>query len=208
MNTTRLARQDYRSPAMNTLFVLCANALFLGQAHAQRAAGSAFAMHVIEARESMRLTHGTRTSVMASRFAFPSMEPVSLAYRSNLALGGPAPFRAQSLGTETSPAQWLEKPAPGVRGAAQLGALGGVVVGFAIGSQSPCVASDASSCQIPGVLIGAAAGAYTGSVLGAAVPSYSSSSGASSTSQRTLTVIVKFGGDAKVRDFAYHTARF
>ena len=48
----------------------------------------------------------------------------------------------------------------------------------------------------------------TGSVLGAAVPSYGSSSGASSTSQRTLTVIVKFGGDAKVRDFAYHTSRF
>ena len=32
--------------------------------------------------------------------------------------------------------------------------------------------------------------------------------GASSTSQRTLTVIIKFDRDGKVRDFAYHTSRF
>ena len=36
----------------------------------------------------------------------------------------------------------------------------------------------------------------------------SASSGASSTSQRTLTVIIKFDDDKKVRDFAYHTSRF
>jgi len=36
----------------------------------------------------------------------------------------------------------------------------------------------------------------------------SGSSGASSTSQRTLTVIIKFDGDKKVRDFAYHASRF
>ena len=35
-----------------------------------------------------------------------------------------------------------------------------------------------------------------------------SSAGASSTSQRTLTVIVKFDKESKVRDFAYHTSRF
>jgi outer membrane protein assembly factor BamE (lipoprotein component of BamABCDE complex) len=35
-----------------------------------------------------------------------------------------------------------------------------------------------------------------------------SSAGSTSTSQRTLTVIVKFDEDKKVRDFAYHTARF
>lgn len=35
-----------------------------------------------------------------------------------------------------------------------------------------------------------------------------SSSGASSTSQRTLTVIIKFDKQGKVRDFAYHTSRF
>ena len=33
-------------------------------------------------------------------------------------------------------------------------------------------------------------------------------SGASSTSQRTLTVIIKFDHDKRVRDFAYHTSRF
>ncbi len=40
-------------------------------------------------------------------------------------------------------------------------------------------------------------------ILGAA-----SSAGASSTSQRTLTVIIKFDNVGKVRDFAYHTTRF
>ncbi|MBU2541132.1 MAG: outer membrane protein assembly factor BamE [Candidatus Omnitrophica bacterium] len=34
------------------------------------------------------------------------------------------------------------------------------------------------------------------------------SSGARSTSQRTLTIIIKFDRDGKVRDFAYHTSRF
>ena len=32
--------------------------------------------------------------------------------------------------------------------------------------------------------------------------------GAASTSQRTLTVVIKFDKDGKVRDFAYHTSRF
>lgn len=36
----------------------------------------------------------------------------------------------------------------------------------------------------------------------------SRSAGASSTSQKTLTVIIKFDHDKKVRDFAYHTSRF
>lgn len=36
----------------------------------------------------------------------------------------------------------------------------------------------------------------------------SASAGASSTSQRTLTVIIKFDKLGKVRDFAYHTTRF
>lgn len=34
------------------------------------------------------------------------------------------------------------------------------------------------------------------------------STGAASKSQRTLTVIVKFDEDGKIRDFAYHTSRF
>ena len=37
---------------------------------------------------------------------------------------------------------------------------------------------------------------------------FSGSSGASSTSQRTLTVIIKFDENKQVRDFAYHTSRF
>ncbi len=32
--------------------------------------------------------------------------------------------------------------------------------------------------------------------------------GARSTSQRTLTIIIKFDAEGKVRDFAYHTSRF
>ena len=48
----------------------------------------------------------------------------------------------------------------------------------------------------------------SGLVGGAAVPYYSSSAGAASTTQRTLTVIIKFDEEGKVRDFAYHTSRF
>jgi outer membrane protein assembly factor BamE (lipoprotein component of BamABCDE complex) len=36
----------------------------------------------------------------------------------------------------------------------------------------------------------------------------SGAAGAKSSSQRTLTVVIKFDGDKKVRDFAYHTSRF
>jgi len=36
-------------------------------------------------------------------------------------------------------------------------------------------------------------------------PSYT---GASSSTQRTLTIIIKFDEESKVRDFAYHTSRF
>ena len=47
-----------------------------------------------------------------------------------------------------------------------------------------------------------------GSALGAAAPNYRRSAGASSTSQRTLTIIIKFDKQGRVRDFAYHTSRF
>lgn len=43
---------------------------------------------------------------------------------------------------------------------------------------------------------------------GAGSGTYRGSAGAESKSQRTLTVIVKFDDDARVRDFAYHTSRF
>jgi len=37
---------------------------------------------------------------------------------------------------------------------------------------------------------------------------YSSSAGAASRSQRTLTIIIKYDQEGKVRDFAYHTSKF
>jgi len=43
---------------------------------------------------------------------------------------------------------------------------------------------------------------------GAVAPEYSAGAGATSTSQRTLTVIIKFDKEQKVRDFAYHASRF
>lgn len=53
-------------------------------------------------------------------------------------------------------------------------------------------------------------GALVGSALGggAVVPYGSQSSGAASTSQRTLTVVIKFDEHMKVRDFSYHATRF
>jgi outer membrane protein assembly factor BamE (lipoprotein component of BamABCDE complex) len=47
-----------------------------------------------------------------------------------------------------------------------------------------------------------------GSVGGGAGLGGNRSAGASSASQRTLTVIIKFDENALVRDFAYHTSRF
>jgi outer membrane protein assembly factor BamE (lipoprotein component of BamABCDE complex) len=45
-------------------------------------------------------------------------------------------------------------------------------------------------------------------VAGAAAPGYSAGSGAASSSQRTLTIIIKFDKEGMVRDFAYHTSKF
>lgn len=47
-----------------------------------------------------------------------------------------------------------------------------------------------------------------GNVLAGGAPSVSNSSGASSKTQRTLTIIIKFDNDKKVRDFAYHSTSF
>lgn len=52
---------------------------------------------------------------------------------------------------------------------------------------------------------GVPGGALVGGGVGG---SYGRSAGAASTSQRTLTVIIKFDESRKVRDFAYHTSRF
>jgi outer membrane protein assembly factor BamE (lipoprotein component of BamABCDE complex) len=56
-----------------------------------------------------------------------------------------------------------------------------------------------SSGTIVGLIFGGSGG---GAGIG------TTSAGATATSQRTLTVIIKFDGDIRVRDFAYHTSRF
>jgi outer membrane protein assembly factor BamE (lipoprotein component of BamABCDE complex) len=47
-----------------------------------------------------------------------------------------------------------------------------------------------------------------GSVAGGALPNAGTSAGATSTTQRTLTVIIKFDKEGRVRDFAYHATTF
>ena len=46
------------------------------------------------------------------------------------------------------------------------------------------------------------------SAAAAGAPVYGSSAGARSTTQRTLTVIVKFDKESRVRDFSYHASQF
>jgi len=56
------------------------------------------------------------------------------------------------------------------------------------------------------VLGGAASGGLLGGLLGGG--SYNQGAGASSTSQRTLTIIIKYDEQGKVRDFAYRQSSF
>lgn len=49
---------------------------------------------------------------------------------------------------------------------------------------------------------------WGGSVAGGAGGSVSNNSGASSRTQKTLTIIIKFDQEGKVRDFAYHSSKF
>ena len=56
------------------------------------------------------------------------------------------------------------------------------------------------------LLLGAGGGDALGGGLGAG--SYSRSAGAQSKTQRTLTVVIKYDEQKKVRDFAYHSSRF
>ena len=49
---------------------------------------------------------------------------------------------------------------------------------------------------------------FTGNFVGAVLPHGGINSGASSSSQRTLTIVIKFDNNSKVRDFAYHTSSF
>lgn len=48
----------------------------------------------------------------------------------------------------------------------------------------------------------------SGALGGGGAGSYTRGAGAASTSQRTLTIIIKFDRNQRVRDFAYHTSRF
>lgn len=50
--------------------------------------------------------------------------------------------------------------------------------------------------------------AGSGSAAAGGVPTYGGAAGARSTTQRTLTVIVKFDRESRVRDFAYHASQF
>jgi len=66
--------------------------------------------------------------------------------------------------------------------------------------------SRSSGGGIIGLLIGAVSGdALAG---GGAGGSVSKSAGAESTTQRALTVVIKFDENKRVRDFAYHSSRF
>ena len=64
-------------------------------------------------------------------------------------------------------------------------------------------AYSASSGGVSALILGGGGG--VGGLGGMGV---SGGAGASSTSQRTLTVIIKFGSDNRVRDFAYHQSKF
>jgi hypothetical protein len=59
------------------------------------------------------------------------------------------------------------------------------------------------SALVLGGVIGGSAGA--GGLGGAG---YNSGAGASATTQKTLTVVIKYDGQGLVRDFAYHTSTF
>lgn len=65
------------------------------------------------------------------------------------------------------------------------------------------VVSSSSGWSIFGAAVGAGSGLAGGGGVGG-----SGESGARSTSQRTLTVVIKFDEKKAVRDFAYHSSRF
>ena len=51
-------------------------------------------------------------------------------------------------------------------------------------------------------------GAASGVVAGGGLPTWQRSSGASRRSQRTLTVVIRFDAEGRVRDYSYHASRF
>jgi len=73
------------------------------------------------------------------------------------------------------------------------------------------IASEASYSHDRGSGSGAAAAAGvpgTTLLLGGLGGSYSRAAGATATSNRTLTVVVKYDKDRRVKDFSYHSSRF
>lgn len=64
-----------------------------------------------------------------------------------------------------------------------------------------------SSGGISALILGGLAGG-SGGGLGGAAPGVSRGAGAASTSQRTLTIIIKFDEENRVRDFAYRQSSF
>jgi outer membrane protein assembly factor BamE (lipoprotein component of BamABCDE complex) len=65
------------------------------------------------------------------------------------------------------------------------------------------ISSDVTYSRSSGTIVGLIFGSSGG---GAGIGS--TSAGSTSSSQRTLTVVIKFDGDDTVRDFSYHTSRF
>jgi len=65
------------------------------------------------------------------------------------------------------------------------------------------ISSDVTYSRSSGTIVGLIFGSSGG---GAGIGS--TSAGSTSSSQRTLTVVIKFDGDDAVRDFSYHTSRF
>ncbi len=65
------------------------------------------------------------------------------------------------------------------------------------------ISSEVTYSRSSGMIVGLLFGSRGG---GAGVGT--TNAGATATSQRTLTVIIKFDGDNRVRDFSYHSSRF
>ena len=59
-----------------------------------------------------------------------------------------------------------------------------------------------------GGLAGAGGAPASALILGLGSGSYSRSAGAAATTQKTLTVVIKFGKDSLVETFSYHSSRF
>lgn len=65
-----------------------------------------------------------------------------------------------------------------------------------------------STDQGSSVGLGGAGGGTSTLLLGGLFGSYSRAAGASATTQRTLTVVIKFDRLSKVKDFSYHATKF